>query len=87
MISRIIIQAANLGVLIGIIFIAYYWFKTFQHRIKSDPVLFDWASFGLSIFSPKHFTEEGNRYRKKYWFATLVTLFMLLVPWAVRCFQ
>jgi hypothetical protein len=87
MIARIIIQTANLGVLIGIIFIAYYWFKTFQHRIKSDSALFDWMSFGLSIFSSKYFTIEGNRYRKKYWLATLVTLFMLLVPWAVRYFQ
>ncbi len=87
MIARIIIQTSNFGVLIGIIFITYYWFKTFQHRIKTDSALFDWASFGLSIFSSKYFTEEGNRYRKKYWIATLVTVFMISVPWAVRHFQ
>ena len=86
MIVRIIIQTANLGILIGIIFITYYWFKTFQHRIKSDSALFDWASFGLSIFSSKYFTEEGNQYREKFWLATFITLFLLVVPWVVRYF-
>ncbi len=86
MTARIIIQTANLGFLIGIIFITYYWFKAFQHRIKSNKTLFDWASYGLSILSSKYFTEEGNRYRKKFWLASLVALLMLFVPWAV-CFQ
>ncbi len=87
MIARIIIQTSNLGFLIGIIFITYYWFKAFQHRIKSNEALFDWASYGLSIFFSNYFTEEGNQYRKKFCLAALVTLFMLLVPWAVRYFQ
>lgn len=87
MITRTMIQIANLGFLIGIIFITYYWFKTFQHRKKTNSTLLDVASYGIAIFSSKYFTEEGNRYRKKYWYATLVTLFMLLIPWAVRCFR
>jgi TRAP-type uncharacterized transport system fused permease subunit len=87
MIARTIIQTANLGFLIGIIFIAYFWFKAFQHRIKSNSALLDWMFYGVSIFSSKYFDEEGNQYRKKYWLATLVTIFMLLVPWAVRYFM
>jgi hypothetical protein len=86
-VANIIIQAANLGFLIGIVFIAYYWFKAFQHRKKTNSTLLDMGSYGLTIFSSKFFTEEGNRYRKKYLFATLVTLFMLLIPWVVRYFR
>ncbi len=85
MIVKVIVQAANVGFLIAIIFITYYWFKAFQHRTKSNSALHDWTSFGLSIFSSKFFTVEGNQYRKKYWLATLVVLFMLSVPWVVRC--
>jgi hypothetical protein len=87
MTAGIIIQGANLGFLIGIIFVTYYWFKAFQHRIKSNSSLLDWTSYGLSIFSSKHFTAEGNRYRKGFGVAILVTLFMLLVPLAVKYFK
>jgi len=87
MIAEAIIQGANIGFLIGIIFATYYWFKAFQHRIKSDSSLFDWTSYGLSIFSPKYFTAEGNRYRKRFWLATLAALIMLAVPWVARYFK
>ncbi len=85
--AKILIQISNFGFLIGVLFITYYWFKAFQHRIKSNSSLLDWASYGLTIFSSKFFTEQGNRYRKKYWYATLATLIMLLVPWIVRYFH
>ncbi len=81
---RILIQASNLGLLIGIIFIAYYWFKAFQHRKKSNSALLDWFFYGLTIFSSKYFTEEGNRYRIKYLYATVFSLIMLSIPWLIR---
>ncbi len=87
MITRTMIQIANLGFLIGIIFITFYWFKTFSTEKNQNSTMLDLASYGIEIFSAKYFTEEGNRYRKKYWYATLITLFMLFIPWAVRCFR
>lgn len=87
MIARAIMQFANLAFLVGVIFITYYWYKTFQHRRKTNSSLFDFMFFGLSIFFSANFTDEGNRYRKKYWYATLITLLILLIPLAVSFFR
>ena len=87
MIAEVIVQGANLGFLIGIVFVAYYWFKAFQYMIKSNAAPPDWTSFGLSIFSSKYFTAEGNQYRKRFWLATLTALIMLIIPLAVRYFK
>jgi len=87
MVAGVIVQGANIGFLIGIIFITYDLFKAFHHRTKSNSALLDRTSYGLSIFSSRDFTAEGNRYRKRFLLATLATVCMLLLPWVVRCFE